>query len=327
MHPGGCYNPRVLPIAPAPRSLLRLKVALALLLVSGAAIAQGDVEARLEGSAEAGGDSGTATGSATPVEGEEASPKVAVVVAGDADDATLASALAWEERLSAAGLRLPRDPAIRAALRGEPGSPGDGLDSARGIRRGLGWAPEGLSADRQALAQIGRLTGAHLVVILQGENAPELFDVRARAFFESAPSSGQERYVTRAARAALRRAAAPASQPQRAASPTESTGATAASDEQPAPGSTATPTPTSEQPEASVAEGSNTVPSPEEVAAADVAANEDEDEVDAPAVAFLKKSWPYLVAGALLVGAVLYLVLRPSTEPSPPALVFTPGTQ
>ncbi len=110
-------------------------------------------------------------------------PKIAVVVAGDPDDA-LRHAAVRVERAVGGYLRLPFDPSLRAALRGEPGTTEDGLDEVRRERQRLGL---GETSDAPVLASLGRRAGAVAVgVVRSGAEGPELvvLDVRNAAFFE-----------------------------------------------------------------------------------------------------------------------------------------------
>lgn len=66
---------------------------------------------------------------------------------------------------------------------------------------------------------------------------------------------------------------------------------------------------------------------------AEAAAEEPEVEVDAdedlpPVRAFFKKNWPYMVAGVLLAGAIIWLVVGAGSndEAPPPVLRFRPGS-
>jgi len=61
------------------------------------------------------------------------------------------------------------------------------------------------------------------------------------------------------------------------------------------------------------------------VAAAENEPEAEEEEDVPPARLWLRKNWAYLVAGALLAGAVLVFLLRDDDERAPPVLVFQPG--
>lgn len=200
--------------------------------------------------------------------------KVVVVLVGDPDEAARADAQRLEQALRDANLELPSDSGVRGALRGESGED-DGLDRVRAERRQLGWGDD----DSAGALRIGEMTQANLVVLLR-RNASgrqlDVFDVRARAFFEDTPAleplADATRFVRRAGAAAMRRSAAP---------------------------------------------------SPREVAQASEEANE--EEAIPPVRLWFRKNWPYLVAGALLIGAVLFLVFRDDDDRGSPVLRFRPG--
>lgn len=170
-----------------------------------------------------------------PSTDESSAPKIAVVVVGDPDP-ILRAAARRVERAVEGSLRLPFDPGLRRALRGEAGEAGDGLEEVRRERRRLG-----LEEDRDAalLAALGRRAGASaLAVVRAGPQEPELLvlDVRNAAFFEgeltvSADLQGNRlaRFVTRRAHAAAR-GALPADVP----SPAEAAVAASITDSSPA---------------------------------------------------------------------------------------------
>jgi hypothetical protein len=168
--------------------LRTLACALALSLAPGATLAQ-DAEAApdaetatpAESAPEPGTEEAPATAEAEPA--VEQAPKIAVVVTGDPDEA-LVTAARRVERAIEGRLRVPFDPGLRAALRGEPGEEDDGLDGVRRERRRLG-----LEEDRDAslLSRLGRRAGASAVVVVRaGAAAAEVLvlDVRNAAFFE-----------------------------------------------------------------------------------------------------------------------------------------------
>lgn len=221
-------------------------------------------------------------------------PKAVVVVAGDPDAATQARALEFEAALEEGGISLPVDTALRGALRGDPGTEDDGLEGARRERRRLGFGEE----DATTLVRIGRLTGAHAVVVVQSGAEPSVFDVGASAFFEN-PTGEVAGFVRRAVRSAARRAAEPAPEP---------TGETEVQAEARAP----SPRETAER----------------ETAAEEARARADSTpEPERPARAFFKKNWPYFVAGLLLAGAVTWLIVAGGRDDDvpPPVLRFQPG--
>lgn len=110
-------------------------------------------------------------------------PKIAVVVAGDPDETLRNTAAFLEQELVKAGMQAPTDPALRAAMRGEPVTEEDGLDTLRSIRRGLGLDPR---KDQASYRRIGLIAGADalLVVRRQGPILVEVFDVAAAQFYE-----------------------------------------------------------------------------------------------------------------------------------------------
>ncbi len=146
---------------------------------------------------------------------ERARPKLAVVVAGDPDP-QLREAARRVERASGEHLRLPFDPGLRAALRGEPAEGDDGLEDARRERRRLGGDE---ARDAPVIAALGRRAGADVVgVVRAGEDGPELvvLDVRHAAFFEGTLALSADvadariaRFVRSRARASARGAEAP----------------------------------------------------------------------------------------------------------------------
>lgn len=203
-------------------------------------------------------------------------PKVAVVVAGDPDEA-LRDAARRVERSVSPRLRLPFDPGLRAALRGERGEADDGLEEVRRQRRRLAVDEP---ADAPLLASLGRRAGAHVVAVVRaGETAPELvvLDVRNAAFYEGTLALSGDvsdariaRFVGTRARAAAR--GTPSERPPPPASAATST-------EQPA-----------RQPD------------------------------------FFEQFWPYFVAGALLAGLLIAILVTSATAGSDqPVLRFVPG--
>ena len=110
-------------------------------------------------------------------------PKIAVVVAGDPDESLRAAASEIEQECTGAGLRTLVDPALRAAMRGEPGTEEDGLEGLRSIRRSLGVNPR---KDFASYKRIGTIAGADVLVVLRREGTIDLevFDVSASQFYE-----------------------------------------------------------------------------------------------------------------------------------------------
>jgi hypothetical protein len=110
-----------------------------------------------------------------------------VVVAGDPDETLRQTAAFIETEATSSGLRVPTDPALRAALRGEPATEEDGLEGLRSIRRGLGLEPR---KDLASYKRIGIIAGADALVVVRREGAIliEVFDVSAAQFYEGALS-------------------------------------------------------------------------------------------------------------------------------------------
>ena len=215
---------------------------------------------------------------------DRASPKIAVVVAGDPDETLRQTAAFIETEATSSGLRAPTDPALRAALRGEPATEEDGLEGLRSIRRGLGLEPR---KDLASYKRIGIIAGADALVVVRREGAIliEVFDVSAAQFYEGAltfdESTAPQRLEfieSRAEQAQLRWS-------------------------QPPP-----PPPTAE---------SQKVNDPGQPA--------DESR----AKRRWKKAWPYVIAGALVVAGVTYLIIdrRRTNEAEPPLLRFRPGEE
>ena len=223
----------------------------------------------------------------------DASPlKAVVVVAGDPDATMRAEASRVDALVESSALLIrPGDPGLRSALRGEPTDDAeDGLERLRVERRRLGW---GEDDDARVLLSIARMSGARVMLVLRRQESItlEIFDVGARAFYQGAlPLTGaSDEEVVRyvESRAAATR--------RRADDPTP--------------------------------------PSPE-VAAAASAEYEAEEALsptdEAPAETeerWIRRGWPYLVAGALLAGLVVALVVTKGRgeDASPPVLRFRPG--
>ena len=158
---------------------------------------------------------GTGTEAGTGSASDAPPPKIAVVVAGDPDE-TLRNTAAFIETESVnAGMQTPTDPALRAAMRGEPATEEDGLDTLRSIRRGLGLDPR---KDQASYRRIGLIAGADALVVVrrQGATLIEVFDVAAAQFYEgvlefdsSSPKERVEFIESRADQAQLRWSAPP----------------------------------------------------------------------------------------------------------------------
>jgi len=219
-------------------------------------------------------------------------PKVAIVIAGDPDPATVAAATRLESTLASdARVTMPSDPAIRAALRGEGGGDGsaDGLDEVRAERRHLGL---GEAHDSAPLTVLGEVAGADLVLVVRsshGTTHATAFDVLRRAFYDGELSL--DPLDEHAADFVARRA-------QRAARPL-------------ARGETTNP-PATEATAPSV-DPSAAVP-PEAIAATPTPAQPHERD-------FFEQYWPYFAAGALLIGAVVFVVLATTSSSTPPPVL------
>lgn len=215
------------------------------------------------------------------------SPRVALVVAGDPAEATSAAAARLEESLAAGGaLTLPSDAATRAALRGGEGTPEDGLDELRGLRRRLGITADG---DRELLATLGERLELVVIVVVRGAVDPtaKVYDVNAARYFageaalDVASVEVATQFVVARAEAADQRRRAP---------PPDATAAAATP-----PPARATADPTAP--------------------------------VDAPPPrSFMRRNWPFFVAGVLLVGTTtFFLVQRGRDDTSPPVIHIRPG--
>jgi hypothetical protein len=158
-----------------------------------------------------------ALGQATPdadgntgTDTEAVLPKIAFVVAGDPDETLRNTAAFIEAEVTFAGLRAPSDPALRGAMRGEPGAEDDGLEGLRAIRRGLGLDP---TEDLASYKRIGMIAGADALVVVRREGAIllEVFDVSAAQLYEgtlqvaeSTPAQRLQFIQSRAEQAQLR---------------------------------------------------------------------------------------------------------------------------
>ena len=229
------------------------------------------------------------TGTSADATGARA-PKVAVVVVGDPDPLLVAAALELETVLGLSDrVRVPADPVLRGALRGDASTEDDGFAEVRRDRRRLG-AGEG--SDAALLAGLGRRAGAVLVLAVRSSasGAPEAvaLDVGRQSYFEGAldlTEPTHEAIVSFAARRA------------RAAASAASRGDTAVS--------VATP---EQAAEAAVAGSATTDPPPAEPD-------------------WLSQNWPYLVAGALAAAGIVFVVVTQvqGDQQSSPMLRFVPG--
>ena len=162
-----------------------------------------------------GQDSDASTDAGTGTDAANVAPKVGVVVAGDPDETLRNTAAFIETEATTSGLRVPTDPALRGAMRGEPAAQDDGLEGMRSIRRGLGLHPR---KDLESYKRIGIIAGADALVVVhrEGDILIEVFDVSAAQFYEGAlhfgDSSSEERVTfvrSRAEQAQLRWSAPP----------------------------------------------------------------------------------------------------------------------
>jgi hypothetical protein len=228
--------------------------------------------------------------------------KVAVVVAGDPDPALVEAASQLAAALGATeGLALPADEALRAALVGAPApAEDDGLDEARAARRRIGL---GDAAAQAALARIGGLTGAVALAIVRRapDPAAEVFDVDRGAYFEgkldlaTADPQAAGRFVLRRARAAR----AHVGEPVAASAPPPAPAAEAVMPRTAAEAATAA-TPAETSPGGEPTEARHRAP-------------------------WIRKNWPYFVAGALLAGAVTFIVLNRNQDQPDPVIRIRPG--
>jgi len=132
------------------------------------------------------------------------------VVAGDPDETLRNTAAFIEQEAVLVGLQVPSDPALRAAMRGEPSSGEDGLETLRAIRRSLGLDP---TKDHATYQRIGLIAGADALVVVrrQGATLVEVFDVAAAQFYQgvlefdsSSPEERTKFIESRAQQAQLR---------------------------------------------------------------------------------------------------------------------------
>ena len=220
-------------------------------------------------------------------------PKVAVLIAGDPDEPLREAAESLAAELSAAGLRQPTDPALRAALLGELPEAQDGLHAVRATRRSLGLDPE---EDLKAYRRLGRISGADALVVVQQQGTRtscEVFDLAAAQFYEGTlelgPSSAEERVAFVRSRALAAQA--------RWAEQAEQTKAEAVE--------SAAGLPPSAQPQG----------------------QQSKTDDQSQAKRRMKKAWPWVLAGALLAGGLTYVIIDQSGDDGQqlPVLVFRPG--
>ncbi len=225
-----------------------------------------------------------------------APPKVAVVIAGDPDPSLRTAALEIELEALAAGLNVPTDPALRGALQGDPiadDADDDGLGSLRAMRRSLGASPR---KDLASYRRLGTIAGADALLVLRREGTIQLevFDVSAAQFYEGMLDVDQATPEER--RRYIERRA------KTAQARWDSTELVV----------TTVPTPSA-------------VPEPKTAAINPPDTPEDESR----AKRRIKKAWPYILVGALLVGGVTFLIVdgRRTNDPGPPLLSLRPGEE
>lgn len=218
-------------------------------------------------------------------------PKVAVVVAGDPDEPLVQAAESLAEELTAAGLRQPSDPTLRAALLGAAPESADGLHALRAIRRGLGLDPE---EDLKAYHRLGRIAGADAVAVVRREGAGtscEVFDVAARQLYEGSlelDETSADEHVAFVRPRALEAQTRWAQQPQE-----------------------------NKQKAAAAAAGLPPTAQAEQAKADD----------ESSAKRKMKKAWPWILVGGLLAAGVTYLIVDQTgnDDEQLPVLVFRPG--
>lgn len=231
---------------------------------------------------------------AQPMATGVARAKVAVVAVGDADERLRAAALRVEDAIIAGNVRVAEDAGLRAALRGEAApAEDDGLASVRRMRRALGL---GEVTDAPSLARLGRMAGALLIVAVRadGHGGIEAVTLQVAAGqFYAGTLDAEHAEPGRIARAVARRA-----EHAIAAAASSAGAATGARAQTPA---------------------GRAHPGPHAATAPDSPPEHK---------SFLEKSWPYLVAGALLAGFVTYIVIDSTSGNEPaqtPVLRFSPG--
>jgi len=160
---------------------MRCILALLVLVVASPAFADADADA--DADAGTGADTDADAGADAGADAALPPPKIAVVVAGDPDETLRNTATFVEQEAVLAGMAVPTDPALRAAMRGEPATEEDGLERLRSIRRGLGLDPH---KDHASFQRIGLLSGADALVVVhrRGPIFIEVFDVAAAQFYE-----------------------------------------------------------------------------------------------------------------------------------------------
>lgn len=257
-----------------------------------------------DGTAQAGGSDdadGTAlvqTGGSDAETNPAISPKVVIVVVGDPDEVLRNAARDLEGRLEGRELRLPSDPALRAALIGEPGAAGDGLEAIRAVRRGLGLDE---SADIAGLQRLAQRAGASMVVVVRAASeGAEVLALHAELgrYFDGSVvlprGAGRvRRFVVARARAVgrLTEESQRAEETHRAS--VEVSRVTAES-----------------EPASPESEVDHSL----EAAAND---SEDKDEV----MAWFEQNWPYFVAGGLLIAVGAFIAVSATDNGEPPPMI------
>jgi len=216
-------------------------------------------------------------------------PRVAIVVSGDPSQAATDSVSRLEASLaSTAELTLPSDEATRTALRGVPRDPGAPDDGLDELR-GLR-RRLGITADgdRDVLDTVGARLELAVVVVVHGATQPtaKVYDVSEHRFF-TGEAALDASSLDSARQFVVARATA--AERRRLAPAPEATAEAAAQ----TPTTTAAP--------------ATAAPTPERRP-------------------FMRRNWPFFVAGALLVGATTYFIVqRNQTDTSPPVIHIRPG--
>lgn len=214
------------------------------------------------------------------------SGRAAVVVVGDPAEATVDAARRLDEAVRAAGeVTLPADAAMVAALRGEAAPEVD--DGLAPVRALRRQLGWSDEADAESLATLATRLELVAVVLVRGGDVPtaRVYDVRAARRF-----NGETALDAASMEGAVRFVGARV----RAAA-------------------------------------QRTVPTPAEVAQASATENApatpatDGATPGRPARRWFRRNWPYVLAGALVVGATVFFVSQRETSSSPPVIHIRPG--